>query len=125
MHVTAVFDAGLVITAGTGGSIEYSYGSVSGSVPSGTSATIYVPVGTAVVLTASPDSLASVFVGWSDASTARAAAVTVTVNAPASVTGAFGVNSVFVGALSFFAVLVLAGVVSVLVIRRRRNRPRA
>ncbi|HYM40591.1 MAG TPA: hypothetical protein VEY12_10725 [Thermoplasmata archaeon] len=122
MNVTAMFEAGLTITAGDGGSVAYAYGSVSGTVPAGTSATIYVPVGTSVTLTGSPSSWVQAFRGWSGASSETAASTTVLVSAPGVVTGTFGVNLLVVDGVPF-VVVVIALVAVVVWRRRRRSRP--
>ena len=125
LNVTAVFDPGLTITAGGGGSIAYSYGATSGTVPAGSSVTIYVPLGTVVTLTASASSPSQAFVGWSGAATGTTASTTVQVNAPGGVVGNFGTDLVIVGALSLLVVAVILGVVLVLIRRRRPKRPSA
>ncbi len=61
---TAIFFPGLSILAGTQGSVAYSYGSITGTVPAGTNATIYVPPGRSVTLTAVPNNVEIVFEGW-------------------------------------------------------------
>lgn len=124
-NVTAVFDAGLTITAGDGGSISYAYGSTSGTVPAGTSLTIYVPVGTAVTLTAAPASFSQAFGEWSGAASGTAGTTTVQVTAPGTVTGSFGLNVLLIAGLSVALVAVILAVVLVVILRRRRRRPRA
>ncbi len=125
LNVTAVFDAGLTITAGDGGSIGFSYGTASGIVASGSSMTIYVPVGTVVTLAASPGSSTQTFIGWSGAASGSSSPTTLHLNAPATVVGTFGPNVLIVGGLATLIVAVVLGVALVIVLRRRRKRPLA
>ena len=123
LNITALFDAGLTITAGDGGSVSYAYGSTSGTVPSGTSVTIYVPVGTTVTLVATPGSASQTFGGWSGASSGTAAATSVQVNAPGTVAASFGLNVLVVAGLSVVVLVVILGLVLAVLVRRRRKRP--
>ncbi len=123
MNVTATFYPGLTLVAGAGGSVSYAYGSVSGTVPAGTTATIYVPVGTAVTITAQPSSWTQSFVGWSGAATGTSASTTLTVTAPATANAGFGFDVAIAAGLGLLVVLVVAILIAVLVLRRRRRRP--
>lgn len=123
MNVTATFDAGLTLVAGAGGSVAYSYGSVSGTVPAGSSATIYVPFGTAVTVTAQPSSWTQAFAGWSGIAAGASTTTTVTVGGPATASAGFGLNALVVGGLSLLVVLLVVAVVVALVLRRRRRPP--
>jgi len=125
MSVTALFVAGFTIAAGDGGSVAYAYGSVSGTVPAGTSFTLYVPVGTEVTVTAQPSSWTQVFTGWSGAAGGVSATTTVTVSGPTTAGAGFGLNALAVAGLSLLVVLILAALVVFLVLRRRRRRPPA
>ena len=122
-NVTATFDAGLTLVAGAGGSVAYAYGSVSGTVPAGTSVTLYVPVGTAVTVTAQPSSWTQAFTGWSGAAAGTSGTTTVTVNGPGTTTAGFTLNAVTVAGLSLLVVLIVAALIVVLIVRRRRRRP--
>ncbi len=121
--VVALFYAGLIITAGSGGSVDYAYGTSVGSVTAGSSVTIYVPIGTQVNLTASPSSLTQAFVAWGGAATGDAGKVSVTVNGPAIATATFGPNPWFVAGGAISVVIVLAVVLALYVRRRRRREP--
>jgi hypothetical protein len=125
MNVTATFDAGLTLVAGAGGSVAYAYGSVSGTVPAGTSVTIYVPGGTAVTVTAQPSSWTQAFTGWSGAASGASGTTTVTVSGPGTVTAGFGLNALVVAGVSLLVVLIVVALVVVLIVRRRRRRPPA
>ena len=123
LNVTATFDAGLTLVAGAGGSVAYAYGSVSGTVPSGTSATIYVPVGMAVTLTAQPSSWTQTFAGWSGIASGVSTTTTVTVGGPTTASAGFGLNALAVAGLSLLVVLIVGALVVALVVRRRRRPP--
>ena len=125
MNVTATFNAGLTLVAGPGGSVAYAYGSVSGTVPAGTSRTVYVPVGTAVTVTAQPSSWTQAFTGWSGIPGGMSGTATVTVTAPVTASAAFGFDAVVAAGLALVAVLIVAGLIVALVVRRRRRRPPA
>ncbi len=85
---TANFMPGLTISAGAGGSVSYSYGTTAGTVPSGTSTTVYVVAGTSVSLTATPAS-GYTFAGWSGSLSGTANPMTFAVNSPATVSASF------------------------------------
>jgi hypothetical protein len=118
----ARFYPALTVVAGNGGSVSYAYGVVSGAVPSGGSATIYVPPGTTVRLTASPDSWANAFNGWSGGAGGGATTTSVSVDGPAVVMAAFGPNPSLIAVL---AVLPVAAALLVVLWARRRRRPRS
>jgi hypothetical protein len=61
---TAIFFPGLNIATDDEGSVTYAYGSINGTVPAGTNATIYVPPGRNVTLTAVPKNVEITFDGW-------------------------------------------------------------
>ncbi len=122
VNETAVFYAGLTLTAIGGGTLEYAFGVTSGSVPAGGTAAIYVPPGTNVTLRASP-SLFSQLEGWSGSAAGTSSTLVLVVSAPRSVTGTFGVSlyskpdSVLGLALACIGILAVA-----LILRRRRLR---
>ncbi len=61
---TAIFFPGLNISTDHQGAVAYSYGSISGTVPAGTNATVYVPPGRSVTLTAMPSTVEITFDSW-------------------------------------------------------------
>ena len=61
---TAIFFPGLTIVTSDQGSVGYSYGTISGTVPAGSNATIYPPPGRNVTLTAMPATVSIKFEGW-------------------------------------------------------------
>src|SRR5207245_377163 len=81
----AILYPGLTIRAGDGGSVSFSYESMSGTIAGGSSQTLYVPSGTIVTIVASPSS-SYTFAQWSGASCSNRSSVTVTVTGPADVT---------------------------------------
>ena len=61
---TAIFFPGLTIFADSQGSVAYSYGTINGTVPSGSNATVYPPPGRNVTLLAIPNTVEVKFDGW-------------------------------------------------------------
>jgi hypothetical protein len=61
---TAIFFPGLTIYTDDQGSVGYSFGKTSGTVPPGSNSTIYVPPGRDVTLTALPNTVDIMFGGW-------------------------------------------------------------
>src|SRR5207249_3044099 len=88
----AILYPGLTIHAGDGGSVSFSYGSMSGTVAGGSSRTLYLPSGTIVTIVASPSS-SYTFAQWSGASSSNRSSVTVTVTGPADVTALFAFSA--------------------------------
>ena len=123
MNVTAAFDAGLTLVAGAGGSVAYAYGSVSGTVAAGTSVTLYVPVGTAVTLTAEPSSWTQAFTGWSGVAGGASGTATVTVNGPSTAAAGFGLYALGLAGLSLLILVVAVALVAFVILRRRRKQP--
>jgi hypothetical protein len=123
---TARFSAALRISAGEGGTVDYSYANVTGVVASGTEVIVYVAPGTEVHLEASPTSF-NRFASWSGGVAGPGRVVSFRVDAPENVSAAFSFDvsasspAVTAGA-SILVVLLIA--VLVVVVRRRRKRPR-
>ncbi|MDA4115563.1 MAG: hypothetical protein OK442_03275 [Thaumarchaeota archaeon] len=61
---TAIFFPGLTIITTSQGAVGYSYGTISGTVPPASTATIYPPPGRNVTLTAMPVTVSVKFNGW-------------------------------------------------------------
>ncbi len=121
-NVTALFYPGLTIIAGDGGSVAYSWGSMSGTVAAGTNLTIYAPAGTAITLVAQPSSLFSAFGSWSGGATGSAATTSVTMNAPTTVSASFGSNTlVYAGIAGGVIAVILAALLLLLIARRRKK----
>ncbi len=113
------FDPGLTLTASFGGSVAYSYGNATGVVPSGSTVTIYVPLGTSVSLTASAGLFGS-FVGWSGAVTGNGFASTYVVMGPAHIQAQFGLETTAFLLLGVLVVVAVA-LIAIVVLRRRRK----
>ncbi len=125
-NVTALFYPGLTIVAGAGGSVAYSYGAVSGTVPAGGSLTLYAPIGTQITLIAQPSSVANTFVSWNGGANGSSTATAVTLSEPMTVSAAFGPNLLLVaGVVGGVFLAVLAAVFLLLLARRRRRPPSA
>ncbi len=90
---TAIFYAGLVIYSGPNGSVEYSYGNLSGTqsgiIQPGTNGTIFVLPNTGVNLTESPSSVLYVFYGWTGYTKANSVSALIDVNIPKSIKASF------------------------------------
>jgi hypothetical protein len=80
MTERAIFYPGLTIETSIGIAILYEYGSTMGLILSGVSHTIYAPLGTNIVLTATPSFFIYAFSGWSGAVTSSATTISVTLN---------------------------------------------
>ncbi len=125
-NVSALFYPGLTIVAGGGGSVTYSYGSTSGSVPAGSTFVLYVAAGTTVTLTAQPSSWTDNFVSWSGGATGSATTASVTLSGPTTVSAAFASNPLaVVGIAAGVLAVILATFVLLLVARRRKRQPPA
>ena len=123
----AILYPGLTIIAGAGGSVFYSFGSTSGTVPGGSSHTLYVPSGTVVTITASPSS-SYTFTQWSGASSSNRTSTNVSVAGPAQVTANFSLSAA--AALAYYSAIAAVGIIAALVLvaaafrrRRRRSEP--
>ncbi|HKW42609.1 MAG TPA: hypothetical protein VJP06_00340, partial [Thermoplasmata archaeon] len=123
---TLVFFPGLTITAGSGGSVSFSYSGGSGIVGSASSETIHVRPGTVVTITVHPSD-AYVFKQWSGAVSGTQSNVTVTVSTPTQVSADFGPKQATppssLDSGIAFGIAVVALSVIVLVRRRRRRAP--
>ena len=101
---SAVFLPGLTITTSNGGTVSYSYGNTSGTVPQGSVKVLYVPEGTSITLNPEPLFLYS-FGSWSP----QTVSSTITLTSPLSIRASFALNftvvlaAVVIGALILFA----------------------
>ncbi|MDV3277613.1 MAG: thermopsin [Nitrososphaerales archaeon] len=116
---TAVFDPGVRLEAGQGGAVSYLLGSTTGTVEPGSSAVVYAPVGTQLVLTAQPSILQSL-TGWSGSVSSSEGSVTLVLRSPSQVVASFGLNYGEVGLLGGVGLVVVA--VAALLLRRRGAR---
>src|SRR6266705_5410500 len=120
----AILYPGLTIHAGDGGSVSFSYGSMSGTIAGGSSRTLYLPSGTIITIVASPSS-SYMFTQWSGASSSNRSSVTVTMAGPADLIAHFAFSAG--AALAFYSaaaavVIIAALLVLALAVRRRRRR---
>lgn len=116
----ATFYPGLLITAGPNGQVSYTYGSASGSVQGGSSATVYAPSGTTITLAPAPASFLYVFSGWSPALNTAGGRADIVLSSPANIQAGFSLNYLVAGALA--GVVALAVAASFVAVRRRRSR---
>jgi photosystem II stability/assembly factor-like uncharacterized protein len=106
VNATALLYPELTIKAGSGGTVSYNYGSVSGQVGQGSTVVIAVPVGTKVILNANPSSIFYVFSSWNG--TAGSPQLSIIVDSPEVVNAGFVYNYVFIGSVSSAIVAVVA-----------------
>ena len=114
---SGIFYAGLTIAPAGSGSISYSFGSTSSSITS--TETVYVPVGTAVTLSANPASFFDKMDSWSGDVSGSSAQTALTVQSPKSVQAQFGLNFITIGVVILVIVILVAAVAAVS--RRRKN----
>ena len=105
---TAVFYPGLNITAGSNGAVAYVYGSETGTVPAGTSKTVYAGPGVEFTLQAMPSSFLYAFSGWSRNSTGTNTTTTVQVETPKSVAATYALNVPVVAVIGVIALVAVA-----------------
>ena len=117
----ATFYPGLQIAAGPDGDVSYSYGTQSGEVLAGTSATVFAPLGTVISLSANPSSLFYEFETWAPASVGTSGQTTVTLASPTSIRASFSLNLVTIGAIA--GVAIVAVLASILAVKRRSAQP--
>lgn len=113
----ATFYPGLVLNSGGSGMTSYKWGPNHGSLTS--AATVYVPVGTNITLTANPTSSFFVFDGYTGAVSSAKAVASILVNGPATVSASFSLNYVLLAAL--FGGIGLGGVSLIYYLRRARS----
>ena len=122
VNETAIFYPGLQISSGANGHVNYDYGNVSGTVPAGSSATIYVPPGTPVSLTALPDSTFYSSSGWSGVNQSSSAGIqNFAVSAPTILAASYSFNVLSVAIVAVILVGVIAAV-AVVIVRRSGSR---
>jgi hypothetical protein len=126
---TATFYPGLTIVSSSGISVSYIYGATAGSVPAGTSQTIFAPQGTDITLAASPTLFIYSFEGWTGSTTSGGSMISAVLNSPMSLTANYSFNYVNIGIMS--AIVIAAVTVFAITIRRvkggshqRRRGPR-
>lgn len=100
---SAVFDVQLIIESS--GWVKYSYGSISATANGNT--TLYIPVGSAVSLTAYPSSPLYAFSGWHGASNSTSSSVTFVITQPSVIIASFSYNYLAISAL-VVAILIIS-----------------
>jgi hypothetical protein len=112
---TAIFFPGLTISTQSQGSVAYSYGSISGTVLAGTQSTIYPPPGRNVTLTATPNTVEIMFVGWAGWLTGTQLQSSLAINSPAQVHASFATdyNDIRTFAIAAIGVFIVAAYVFV------------
>lgn len=116
---TATFYPGLTIATSNGISVSYIYGSISGSIPAGTSKTIFAPKGTNITITASPTFFVYSFSIWTGSTISSESTTYVILNSPQSLTASYSFSYINISILS--AVVIAAAVMVLLFIRRKKE----
>lgn len=119
---TAMFDPGITIYSGTGGTVSYSYDGRTGIVYGGRNVTIFVSPLTEVGLTASAASSLEIFTNWHGFFGSASKSLLLQIRYPGKIDAEFGFNYPII-MLSVF-VVALAVSVAVLSIYRRRQSAR-
>jgi hypothetical protein len=107
---------GVTLTAGSGGSVSYSYDAKSGVVNESGTSIVYVPPNTNLTLSANPSSPLTPLQTWSGNATGTSSSISVTVHSPLKVNAEFSNNYLLVGSV------ILIIVVAAIVAARRRSR---
>lgn len=119
----ATFYAQLVITAGAGDNVAYSYGSHTGSVSSGATDDLYVAPGTNVTLHATPSSFLYSFASWRGPSgTSVKPSLALVVGSPSAVKASSSYDYQALLGIAIVAAAVIVGVSLLIRSRRRRSR---
>ncbi len=93
INQTANFCPSLTIEASDQASVIYSYESITGSIPAGTSQTIYAPYGTNITLIAEPAFFVYGFSGWSGSVTSNESSILVTSSIPLRLRANYSYNN--------------------------------
>ena len=117
---SAVFYPGLTVSSSNNVTVSYSYGSSSGSVPAGSSNTLFAPVGTTIQLNAKPSSFIYSFGGWTGSSASGGPNASVILNSPLTLAASSKYNAVFLGIVVAVVIVVVAALV-LLISRKRRQ----
>jgi len=120
VNETAVFEPGLTVSAGSGLDVYVNYtGAARGTVVSGSTVTLYVPLGATATLTAKPAIFLYAFGGWNGAASGSAPTATVVVQGPVSViaSSTFSLEAI----AAFGAAVVAASATLALYLVRRKK----
>ena len=116
----ATFYPGLTINAGSYGTVTYSYKLGSGSIPSGSSEVLYVPLNANVSLTANPSFYIFRFRQWSGAANPTTHQIQITVTAPTMLRANFDLNWLNI-VITILVIASVLGLTAILIHRRRRT----
>lgn len=114
----ATFFPGLKVSAGNNGAVYYSFGSHKGVVPGDTTAVIYAPIGTDVILSENISSVFYRFSGWSRGTNGTAQTTSVKLNSPIYVTATFTINTLLIEEIGGTSIAAIAAIILVVWTRR-------
>ena len=117
----ATFYPGLTINATTYGTVSYSYALGSGSVPSGSSEILYVPLSANVSFTSNPSFYTFRFRQWSGATNSTAHNIQITVTAPTVLQANFDIDWLNI-AVTILLIAIVSSVIVILILRRRTQK---
>jgi hypothetical protein len=115
---TAMFFPALTIFTNSQGSVQYTYGTVSGTVPPGSNATIYPPPGRNVTLTALPKTVEVMFQGWSGGLTSLQVQPGLAISFPGEVHASFATDYADIRTFSIATLFVFIAASYVFIVRR-------
>jgi len=115
---TAIFFPGLFITADSQGSVAYSYGTISGTVPAGSNVTVYPPPGRSVTLIAMPKAVQIMFGGWTGALTGAELKSSVAISLPSAVHANFATDYTDIRTFAVASIGVFGAACFVFIFRR-------
>jgi len=116
----ATFYPGITISAGSHGTITYSYKSGSGSIPSASSRVLFVPLNANVSLAANPSFYLFRFRQWSNAKNPTAHQIQITVTAPTTLRANFDFDWINIS-VTILVIAMILGVITILILRRRKT----
>ena len=118
---TATFYPGLTVTASDKVSVSYTYSTTTGTVPGGTTKTIFAPSGTDIQLTAKPKMFIYSFTNWTGSVTDKNSSISTILDGPQNITADFAYNYVNIGLIAAGLIIVIAGAV-ILITRRKKKK---
>ncbi|MDA4118307.1 MAG: hypothetical protein OK455_08185, partial [Thaumarchaeota archaeon] len=122
VNETAIFFPGMTISTERLGSVVYSYGSVNGTVSAGTQATIYVPPGRNLTLTAVPNTVQTMFTGWKGGLTGTRLQSSIVITLPSQVQASFATDYTDIRTFAVATIAVSVAAVYAFVARGRSSR---
>lgn len=115
---TAVFYPGLTLYATSQGSLDYSFGSMVGSVPAGANTTVYPTPGGNVTLIAVPNTVSIMFSGWSGVISNNALKTSVAITSPGYIRASFATDYTDIRTFAVATLGVFLAACYVFIIRR-------